>query len=66
MSLFYVDTDNPVEDTRLGYLLGLANDVGPGGSSVVWRYHHQCSHHTYCNDPVLDQDAHSSFPAHGS
>ena len=51
-----------VKDTRLGYLLGLTNDVGPGGSSVVWRYHHQCSHHAYCNDPVLDQDAHSSFP----
>lgn len=50
------------KNTQLGYLLGLLNDVGPGGSSVVWRYHHQCSHHSYCNDLVLDQDVHSSFP----
>lgn len=51
-----------LQDTRMGYLLGLLNDIGPGGSSLVWRYHHQCSHHTYCNDAVLDQDAHSSYP----
>jgi len=51
-----------VKDPRLGYLLGLLNDVGPGGSSLVWRYHHQVSHHAYCNDIVLDQDAHSSYP----
>eukprot|EP00931_Biecheleriopsis_adriatica_P103077 TRINITY_DN77963_c0_g1_i1.p1 TRINITY_DN77963_c0_g1~~TRINITY_DN77963_c0_g1_i1.p1 ORF type:complete len:688 (+),score=126.10 TRINITY_DN77963_c0_g1_i1:23-2065(+) len=50
------------KDTRLGYFLGLLNDVGPGGSSIVWRYHHQVSHHAYCNDLVLDQDVHSSFP----
>jgi fatty acid desaturase (delta-4 desaturase) len=49
-------------NTRAGYLLGLLNDVGPGGSSLVWRYHHQVSHHAYCNDVVLDQDVHSSFP----
>jgi len=51
-----------VKNPRVGYLLGLLNDVGAGGSSLVWRYHHQCSHHVYCNDIVLDQDAHSSFP----
>lgn len=51
-----------VKNPRLGYLLGLLNDVGPGGSAIVWRYHHQCSHHAYCNDATLDQDVHSSFP----
>jgi len=50
------------KNAKLSYCLGLLNDVGPGGSSLVWRYHHQVSHHTYCNDGVLDQDAHSSFP----
>lgn len=50
------------QDTTIGYLLGLLNDVIPGGSSIVWRYHHQVSHHAYCNDLVLDQDVHSSFP----
>jgi len=51
-----------VKDPHVGYWLGLLNDVGPGGSSLVWRYHHQVSHHAYCNDVVLDQDAHSSYP----
>lgn len=51
-----------VRNPQIGYLLGLLNDVGPGGSSLVWRYHHQVSHHAYCNDGVLDQDAHSSYP----
>jgi len=50
------------QNTTWGYILGLADDVMPGGSSLVWRYHHQVSHHAYCNDVVLDQDAHSSFP----
>lgn len=50
------------KSTTVGYLLGLLDDIVPGGSSLVWRYHHQVSHHTYCNDVVLDQDAHSSFP----
>mmetsp|Transcript_30073 Transcript_30073/g.73168 ORF Transcript_30073/g.73168 Transcript_30073/m.73168 type:complete len:684 (-) Transcript_30073:89-2140(-) len=45
-----------------GYLLGLTDDLGPGGSSLTWRYHHQVSHHAYCNDVTLDQDAFSSFP----
>jgi fatty acid desaturase (delta-4 desaturase) len=45
-----------------GYLLGLMNDIGPGGSSLCWRYHHQVSHHCYCNDVSMDQDVFSSFP----
>jgi fatty acid desaturase (delta-4 desaturase) len=43
-------------------MLGLLNDIAAGGSSLVWRYHHQVSHHAYCNDVVLDQDCHSSYP----
>jgi len=50
------------KNAQLGNFLGLLNDVGPGGSSLVWRYHHQVSHHAYCNDGELDQDAHSSYP----
>jgi fatty acid desaturase (delta-4 desaturase) len=46
----------------LNYLLGLLDDVASGGSSIVWRYHHQVSHHAYCGDMKLDQDAYSSFP----
>eukprot|EP00928_Gymnodinium_smaydae_P012377 TRINITY_DN14494_c0_g1_i2.p1 TRINITY_DN14494_c0_g1~~TRINITY_DN14494_c0_g1_i2.p1 ORF type:complete len:703 (-),score=112.02 TRINITY_DN14494_c0_g1_i2:261-2369(-) len=49
-------------NTKLGYILGLLNDLGPGGSSIVWRYHHQVSHHAYCNDLDLDADTYSSFP----
>lgn len=50
------------KNTTLEYILGLLDDVGPGGSSVVWRYHHQVAHHAYCNDIELDPDAYSSFP----
>jgi len=50
------------KNTTLEYLLGLLDDLGPGGSSVVWRYHHQVAHHAYCNDIELDPDAFSSFP----
>jgi fatty acid desaturase (delta-4 desaturase) len=50
------------KDSRLGYCLGLLDDFATGGSSIVWRYHHQVSHHAYCNDLTLDPDAHSSFP----
>lgn len=50
------------QNTTLGYLLGLLNDIATGGSSIVWRYHHQVSHHSYCNDLELDQDVHSSHP----
>lgn len=50
------------KNPKVGYILGLLDDIAPGGSSIVWRYHHQVSHHAYCNDIVLDQDCHSSFP----
>jgi fatty acid desaturase (delta-4 desaturase) len=50
------------KDTTLGYIIGLLDDIAVGGSSIVWRYHHHVSHHAYCNDIILDQDAHSSFP----
>jgi fatty acid desaturase (delta-4 desaturase) len=46
----------------LNVLFGMADDITCGGSSVVWRYHHQLSHHLYTNHIELDQDAHSSFP----
>lgn len=46
----------------LDNLLGMMNDIVPGASSLVWRFHHQVSHHTYCNDLALDQDVYSSFP----
>jgi fatty acid desaturase (delta-4 desaturase) len=49
-------------DPSLNVLFGMANDVGCGGSSLIWRYHHQLSHHLYTNHIELDQDAHSSFP----
>jgi fatty acid desaturase (delta-4 desaturase) len=51
-----------VQNTKMGYVLGLLNDLATGGSSIVWRYHHQVSHHAYCNDIELDTDAFSSFP----
>jgi fatty acid desaturase (delta-4 desaturase) len=47
---------------KLGYVIGLLDDLATGGSSIVWRYHHQVSHHAYCNDLELDTDAYSSFP----
>jgi fatty acid desaturase (delta-4 desaturase) len=50
------------KNTKLGYVIGLLDDIAVGGSSLVWRYHHQVSHHAYCNDLELDQDTHSSFP----
>ena len=49
-------------NTQLNYLLGLTDDVLTGGSSLVWRFHHQVGHHCYCNDVDKDQDVHSSFP----
>ena len=50
------------ESSTLNYLIGLTDDICVGGSSLVWRYHHQVSHHCYCNEVELDQDVHSSFP----
>lgn len=29
-------------------LMGLTSDL-VGGSSLMWRYHHQVSHHIHCN-----------------
>eukprot|EP00698_Gefionella_okellyi_P003255 TRINITY_DN13039_c0_g1_i1.p1 TRINITY_DN13039_c0_g1~~TRINITY_DN13039_c0_g1_i1.p1 ORF type:complete len:441 (-),score=97.10 TRINITY_DN13039_c0_g1_i1:82-1383(-) len=45
----------------LNTFFGLADDF-IGGSSLVWRYHHQVSHHVYTNDAALDMDVFSSFP----
>jgi fatty acid desaturase (delta-4 desaturase) len=50
------------KNTKLNYLIGLLDDIAVGGSSIVWRYHHQVGHHAYCNDVSLDPDAYSSFP----
>jgi len=50
------------KNTKLEYILGLLDDLAVGGSSVVWRYHHNVAHHAYCNDIELDPDAYSSFP----
>jgi fatty acid desaturase (delta-4 desaturase) len=50
------------KDTKVEYLLGLLNDIAVGGSSICWRYHHNVSHHAYCNDVLKDADTYSSFP----
>lgn len=42
-------------------LLGVTDDL-IGGSSLMWRYHHQVSHHIHCNDNALDEDVFSAFP----
>ncbi|GBF97145.1 hypothetical protein Rsub_10332 [Raphidocelis subcapitata] len=42
-------------------LLGVCNDL-IGGSSLMWRYHHQVSHHIHCNDDALDEDVFNAFP----
>jgi fatty acid desaturase (delta-4 desaturase) len=49
------------QDPVWGYLLGLLNDIAPGGSSLVWRFHHHVSHHMYTNDDTLDQDTYTSY-----
>ncbi|KAG2496097.1 hypothetical protein HYH03_005700 [Edaphochlamys debaryana] len=48
---------NPI----INNLLGLTDDLS-GGSSLMWRYHHQVSHHIHCNDDALDEDVFSAFP----
>ena len=48
---------SPVVNDLLGYTDDLI-----GGSSLMWRYHHQVSHHIHCNDQVLDEDVFSAFP----
>jgi len=46
---------------RVGYWLGMTDDL-IGGSSLVWRYHHNVSHHLYTNDLTLDMDVYTSYP----
>ena len=41
--------------------LGLTDDLS-GGSSLMWRYHHQVSHHIHCNDEEVDEDVFSPYP----
>ncbi|KAF8057774.1 acyl-lipid (7-3)-desaturase [Scenedesmus sp. PABB004] len=41
--------------------LGLCDDL-IGGSSLMWRYHHQVSHHIHTNDTALDEDVCSMWP----
>jgi fatty acid desaturase (delta-4 desaturase) len=41
--------------------LGLMDDLA-GGSSLMWRYHHQVSHHIHCNDEEVDEDVFSPYP----
>ncbi|KAF8070962.1 acyl-lipid (7-3)-desaturase [Scenedesmus sp. PABB004] len=41
--------------------MGLCSDL-IGGSSLMWRYHHQVSHHIHCNDDAFDEDVFSAFP----
>jgi len=42
-------------------LMGLTDDL-TGGSSLMWRYHHQVSHHIHCNDDAFDEDVINAFP----
>lgn len=46
---------------NVNLFMGLTNDV-MGGSSLMWRYHHQVSHHIQCNDDALDEDVFSALP----
>jgi len=46
---------------RVGYWLGMTDDL-IGGSSLVWRYHHNVSHHLYTNELTLDMDVYTSYP----
>lgn len=45
----------------VNFLLGFCDDL-IGGSSLVWRYHHQVSHHVHTNDGRLDEDVVSMYP----
>eukprot|EP00199_Chlamydomonas_sp_CCMP681_P000966 CAMPEP_0119102420 /NCGR_PEP_ID=MMETSP1180-20130426/1176_1 /TAXON_ID=3052 ORGANISM="Chlamydomonas cf sp, Strain CCMP681" /NCGR_SAMPLE_ID=MMETSP1180 /ASSEMBLY_ACC=CAM_ASM_000741 /LENGTH=516 /DNA_ID=CAMNT_0007086713 /DNA_START=15 /DNA_END=1565 /DNA_ORIENTATION=+ len=42
-------------------LMGLTDDL-TGGSSLMWRYHHQVSHHIHCNDDAFDEDVMNATP----
>ena len=46
---------------KLNEIFGYMNDLC-GGSSLIWRYHHQVSHHSYTNHPLLDQDISGTMP----
>ena len=48
-------------NATINNLLGMTDDL-IGGSSLMWRYHHQVSHHIHCNDTALDEDVFSAFP----
>lgn len=48
-------------NTLVNQLMGMGSDL-IGGSSLMWRYHHQVSHHIHCNDEALDEDVISAFP----
>lgn len=50
------------KNTKWEYFLGLLDDLAVGGSSICWRYHHNVTHHAYCNDVNKDPDTYSSFP----
>nr|AFO64943.1 chloroplast delta-6 fatty acid desaturase [Chlamydomonas sp. ICE-L] len=41
--------------------MGLCSDL-IGGASLMWRYHHQVSHHIHCNDDGLDEDVLNAYP----
>ena len=47
--------------TWVNNALGMTDDL-IGGSSLMWRYHHQVSHHIHCNDNALDQDVYTAMP----
>lgn len=48
-------------NTWVNKAMGLCDDL-IGGSSLMWRYHHQVSHHIHCNDEAFDEDVFSAFP----
>eukprot|EP00878_Enallax_costatus_P021083 GHUV01022305.1.p1 GENE.GHUV01022305.1~~GHUV01022305.1.p1 ORF type:complete len:517 (+),score=135.46 GHUV01022305.1:3007-4557(+) len=47
--------------TWVNQAMGMCSDL-IGGSSLMWRYHHQVSHHIHCNDEAFDEDVFSAFP----
>lgn len=42
-------------------VLGMTDDL-IGGSSLMWRYHHQVSHHIHTNHSEYDEDVFSAMP----
>ena len=49
------------KNATVNNVMGWCDDL-VGGSSLMWRYHHQVSHHIHCNDEALDEDVFSAFP----